>query len=286
MKFIPQTARLVGLLIVLAPAVAAAQSISPWLPIPGSTTVSAGYVGQSADSAYVGDTNLPVAGITGGAATKYNRSSFGVNVVYGIADSLSVDGTISRGTVKVGAADNSSGLQDSIIGLNWRVLDEYEKRNAPTITVRFTGIIGGNYDGAKLAALGKDSSGFGIAAIVGRQFTPVVRAWGSVGYEKRGDSVPAAVSVDVNVGLKPISALDITAGYVSKKYSGSLDIGGPGFSPAAFQQVKEERQLVKLGASYAIAKNQSISASFAKVIDGRNTVNDDRILGVNYSIGF
>jgi hypothetical protein len=270
----------------LIPTLSQAQSVSPWLPIPSGGTVSIGYVDQSANSAYVGDTNLPVSGITGGAASKYKRSSFGVNFNYGLSDSLSIDGTLARGKVKVGAADNSSGLLDTVIGLNWRVLDEFETRSAPTVTLRLTAILNGDYDGAKLAALGKDSNGFGLNAIVGRQFSSALRAWGGIGYENRSKGVPNAVSFDANIGYQVLPALDLTAGYASKNYSGSLDIGGPGFSPAAFQRVKEQRQTAKIGVSYAIAGNQSIGLSLAKVLDGRNTVKDNSIVGVNYSYGF
>jgi hypothetical protein len=286
MNLLSTTARAFAVGIALVPLTTLAQSVSPWLPIPGSGTISLGYIDQSGDSAYIGNKELPVSGITGGAATKYKRSSYGVNFNYGLSDSLSIDGTLARGKVKVGAADSSSGLLDTVIGLNWRVVDEYEIRNAPTVTLRATGIINGNYDGAKLAALGKDANGFGLSAIIGRQFTSNFRAWGGLGYENRSSGVPNAVSVDANVGYRVIPALDLTAGYVSKKFDGALDIGGAGFTPAAFQRVKEQRQVAKLAASYAIAGNQTIGLSLGKVVGGRNTVKDDRIVGVNYSYGF
>jgi hypothetical protein len=280
MNLLSKTASAFAVGIALTPLTTLAQSVSPWLPIPGSGTVSLGYIDQSGDSAYIGSKELPVTGITGGAAAKYKRASYGVNFNYGLADSLSIDGTLARGKVKVGAADNSSGLLDTVIGLNWRVVDEYEIRNAPTVTLRATGIINGNYDGAKLAALGKDANGFGLSAIIGRQFTSNLRAWGGLGYENRSSGVPNAISYRV------IPALDLTAGYVSKKFDGSLDIGGAGFTPAAFQRVKEQRQVAKFAASYAIAGNQTIGLSLGKVVGGRNTVKDDRIVGVNYSYGF
>jgi hypothetical protein len=286
MNFYSISASAIAIGIAIIPMMSQAQSVAPWLPIPGSGTITLGYIDQSADSAYIGDKKLPVSGITGGAASKYKRSSFGLNFNYGLSDSLSIDGTLARGKVKVGAADNSSGLLDTVIGLNWRVVDEYETRNAPTVTLRLTGILNGDYDGAKLAALGKDANGFGLNAIVGRQFSSTLRAWGGIGYENRSKAVPNAVSFDANIGYRVLPALDLTAGYVSKKYDGTLDIGGPGFSPAAFQRVKEQRQIAKIGASYSIAGNQSVGLSLAKVLDGRNTVKDDRIFGVNYSYGF
>jgi hypothetical protein len=286
MNFYSISIKAIALGIAIIPTISQAQSVSPWLPIPGSGTITLGYIDQSADSAFIGDTKLPVSGITGGAASKYKRSSFGLNFSYGLSDSLSIDATLARGRVKVGAADSSSGLLDSVIGLNWRVVDEYETRKAPTVTLRLTGILKGNYDGATLAALGKDANGFGLNAIIGRQFTSKLRAWGGIGYENRSNAVPDAVSFDANIGYRVLPSIDLTAGYVSKNYDGTLDIGGPGFSPAAFQRVKEQRQIAKIAASFSLASNQSLGVSLARVLAGRNTVKDDSIIGVNYSYGF
>jgi hypothetical protein len=267
--------------------VATAQSNSPWLPIPGDAAVSLSYVAQSGDSAYVmGKMEVPIKDITGGAATKYRRESTGLKLTYGVADMFSADLSLASGSAKVGGADRSSGLTDAILGLNYRALDEYEIRAAPTVTLRFAGIIGGNYDGARLAALGKAENGFQVGVTVGKEFSQQLRAWASVGVEKLGGSIPTAKFFDVNVGYSPLSALTLSLGYAAKHYGGSLDIAGPGFTPAAFQRVKEERDSVRLGASYAIAANQSVALSIGKTVRGRNTVKDDSIIGLGYTIGF
>ncbi len=264
----------------------AAQSNSPWLPIPGGGSIGASYVNQSGDSAYVGDRKLPISAITGGAAQRYKRESTGLQLRYGLADAVSVDANLSYAKTRVGAADNSSGLADSTIGVNWRVLDEFERRNLPTVTLRLTGIINGSYDGARLAALGKDASGYGLSVLIGRQFTPKFSLWGGLGFEDRTNGVPNATFFDVNAAYSILPRLSLAVGYTNKKFDGDLDIGGPGFTPAAFQKVKEERETVRLGFSYALAGKQTIGLSFGKAIGGRNTVKDDAILGINYSFGF
>jgi Putative MetA-pathway of phenol degradation len=269
------------------PALALAQSNSPWLPIPGSGSVGLSYVSQSGDSAYVmGGMDVPIAGITGGAASKYTRDSFGLRLAYGVSDSVSVDATFGHGKAKVGAADQSSGLIDSTLGVNWRVLDEYTNRSAPTVTLRLAGIINGNYDGARLAALGKDASGYQLSVLVGRQITPQLSLWGSAGFEDRSRGIPNATFFDLNASYAVFPALSISAGYTSKRYGGDLNIAGPGFSPDRFQQVNEKRDTVRLGASYSIAANQSLALSFGKLVSGRNTVKDDRIIALGYTIGF
>ena len=265
---------------------AAAQSNSPWLPIPGSGSISANYVNQKGDDAYIGDRKLPISAITGGAAQRYKRESTGLKLTYGLTDAVSVDASLTYAKTRVGAADNSSGLADSVIGVNWRVLDEFERRNLPTVTLRLTAIINGNYDGARLAALGKDANGYGLSVLIGRQFTPKFSVWGGLGFEDRDNGVPNAFFFDVNASYAILPRLSLAAGYSNKKFDGNLDIGGPGFTPAAFQKVREERETVRLGLSYALAGKQTIGVSFGQTVGGRNTVKDDAIIGVNYSFGF
>ncbi len=268
-----------------ASSLAAAQSASPWLPIPQSGTVGVNYVSQNAKEAYIGDKLLPLSGITGGGATNYKRQNVGVNFAYGITDAFSIDAAIARSKVKVGAADNDSGWADSKIAGNFRVLDEYTSRSAPTITLRGALIINGGSEAAKLAAISKAASGFEFSVLAGRQFNDAFRVWGGVGFEKRTD-IPRARFFDVNAAYTVLPGLSLSAGYTNKAYGGNLDIGGAGFSPAKFQQVREERSTARLGASYAIARNQSVALNFGKAIKGRNTVKDDRIIGLGYTVGF
>ena len=263
---------------------AQAQSNAPWLPIPGSGSISAGYVNQSGDSAYIGARNLPISAITGGGAQKFKRETTSLKLSYGFVDSVSADATVPYTQTRIGAADNSSGIGDSVVGVNWRVLDEFERRSLPTVTLRFSGIFNGNYNGARLAALGKDANGYGAALLVGRQFS-ALSLWGGLGFEKRESGVPNARYTDLNAGYA-ISKVTLSAGYTNKKFGGNLDIGGAGFTPAAFQKVREERETVRLGASLALTGKQSLGVSVGRTISGRNTVKDDRILGVNYSLGF
>jgi hypothetical protein len=267
------------------PALAAAQSASPWLPIPQSGTVGINYVSQSGTDAYVGDKLPPISDITSGAASNYKRQNLGLNFAYGFSDAFSLDVALGRAKVKVGGADNDSGWADSKLAFNWRVIDEYERRSAPTLTLRAALIINGGYDGAKLAAIGKAASGIEVSALIGRQITNSFKVWGGIGFEKRSD-IPSARFVDLNAAYSALPGLSLSVGYTNKQYSGNLEIGGPGFSPAKFQQVKEERSTARVGVAYAVASNQSIALSFGKALKGRNTVKDDRIIGLSYSVGF
>ena len=104
--------------------------------------------------------------------------------------------------------------------------------------------------------------------------------------QKFSDNVPQATFVEVGLRYQVLPKLSLGGGYSNKKFGGNLDIGGPGFTPARFQQVREERGVVKLSLGYAIAGNQGIALNYAKLTSGRNTVRDDQIIGVSYTYGF
>jgi hypothetical protein len=268
------------------PLTALAEGDSPWLPIPGQFTLGISQTEQSGDSAYIGSTELPLSAITGGGASKYKRSTTQVRASYGLSDSVSLDAALGYGRVKVGQADRDSGTNDAILGANWRVLDEFARPGLPTLTLRGAAILKGSYEGARLASVGKDANGYELAVILGKQLTPALSLWGELGLQDRSSSIPNATFFELNGRYRFGPRWSATLGYSNKKFSGDLDIGGAGFSPSRFQQVKEERELVKLGVGFAFARNQGVALNLAKVTGGRNTVKDDSIVGLSYSLGF
>ena len=272
--------------LVALPMVAFAEGDSPWLPIPGQFSLGLNHTEQSGDNAYIGNKLLPLTAITGGAASKYKRATTTLRLDYGLSDALSFDATIGFAKVKVGAADNDSGMTDSTLGLRWRVLDEYEDPALPTLTLRGAAILKGNYDGARLASVGKDANGFEVAIVLGKQITPTFALSGEVGVQNRSDNVPNAIFYELAARYRFAPQWSASLGYSNRKFGGNLDIGGAGFSPARFQEVREERGVVKAGVGYAFASNQGVALNLAKTTSGRNTVKDDRAIGLSYTFAF
>ena len=268
------------------PLSALAEGDSPWLPIPGQFSLSVNHTAQSGDNAWIGSTKLPLSAITGGGASKYQRSATQLRLGYGLADAVSLDATLGYGKVKVGAADNDSGQLDSVIGANWRVLDEFERPGLPTLTLRGAAIIKGGYDGARLAALGNNQNGIEVAVILGKQLTSALGLWAELGTQHRSGSVPNATFYELGARYRFGPQWSASLGYSDKKYGGDLDIGGAGFSPSRFQEVRAERGVAKLGIGYAIAGNQGLGLTLAKTVSGRNTVKDDQIVGLSYTYAF
>lgn len=270
-----------------APLAALAEGDSPWLPIPGQLLLGVNYTEQSGDGSYIGSRFTPISGVTMGGASKYRRKSTQLRAYYGISDSLALDASIGYGEVKVGRADNDRGQTDTTIGLSWRVLDEFENPSVPTLTLRAAAIVNGSYDGGRLAALGNDANGYELAALIGKELTPAIAVWAELGVQDRDRGVPNARFYDLGVRWRVGGGVSLSAGYGDQRYSGNLDIGGPGFSPARFQQVRAERSTARIGAGWAFAGNQGVSLTLGKFVgSGRNTVKDDQIATVSYTFGF
>jgi hypothetical protein len=266
--------------------VALAEGDSPWLPIPGEFALGVSYTQQNGKNAYIGKTKVPIVAITGGGATAYKRSTTQVRLGYGLSDSLALDATLGYGQTRVGAADAANGATDSVLGLRWRVLDEFEQPGLPSLSLRAAAILEGGGNGARLGAIGNEENGVELSVQVGKQITPAIAVWADLGAQKRSGNVPTATFLSVNARFRFAQAWSVTAGYAQKNYGGDLDIGGPGFSPARFQEVRDERGLAKLGLAYSLLGNQSIGLNLATVVRGRNTVKDDAIVGLAYSYAF
>jgi hypothetical protein len=270
---------------VTLPLAAHAEGGLPWLPIPGQLLLGLQHAEQSGDTAYIGAMELPLATITGGAASKFRRTTTTVRLGYGLNDALALEGSFGSARVKAGAADSDSGRADSTVGLAWRVLDEFEHATAPTVTVRALAILKGSYEGDRLAALGNAENGIEAALLIGKQFGPV-GLWAELGVQDRSGSVPNANFYEIGARTRLGAGFGASLSFASKKYGGDLDIGGPGFGPARFQEVRAERELIELGLSYAFAANQGLALNLAKVQEGRNTVKDDQIATLSYTFAF
>ncbi len=263
---------------------AQAEGASPWLAAPGQLSFGISYTAQSADNAYIGDQELSISAITNGGAGEYEIDTTALRINYGLADSLAIDAAVAYTEVEAGAADSDSGLGDSKIGIQWRVVDEYINDGWPSIAVTSSLIIAGDYESDRLAALGKAENGLEFSTVIGKQFSPV-SLWAEAGLKTYEDVVPDAFFYNLNLAISISSKLGASFAYSYKEFDSDLDIGGEGFSPTRFAEVAEERSLLKAGLSYALAENQGLSLALAQVTSGRNTVKDDLIVSLAYSFG-
>ena len=258
------------------PAIAAADG-SPWLPVPGSTQISLGYINQTGDEFYLGTTEAPL-------PVKLKQDTYSIGAKYGLTDEIAIDARLNYAKINFGPASESA-VADSSIGVNWRVYDEFEHAAAPTITLRAAAIIAGNYETGKLDAIGDGASGVNLSVLAGKYLTPRLTVAGEFGYSFRSGAVPNDLLFSAKAGYSLTSFVSVSAGYIATRSLGDLDIGGPGFSPPRFPEVREDRDLVSVGAAFAVASSTSLNVNYGTVVSGRNTTKAD-VWGVSVVTSF
>jgi len=246
-----------------APTLAAAES-SPWLPIPSSAQVSLGYVNSSGDKFDAGTTRMTL-------PAKIKQGTTSVGLKLGLTDEFAIDTSLNYVDSKFADASQKQGkMSDTTFGARLRVVDEFEHAMAPTVTLRANAIIRGSYETGRPDAIGDGGTGFELSVLAGKYLMPTLAINGELGYRNRDNMIPSDIWVDMNAGYSPMSRLSVSAGATITRSQGDLDIAGPGFTGARFPEVKEDRNLVKLGASYAIMSNLAVNLNVGKVVSGRN----------------
>ncbi len=265
-----------AVLCIAFPMIAAADG-SPWLPVPGSTQIFAGFTHQSGDEFYLGTEEMPL-------GDTLEQDTYSIGVQYGLADALSIDAQLNYAKIDFGA-ESESALGDSSIGISWRVLDEFDSTTKPTVTLRAAGLIAGDYEVGKIDAIGDGASGIELSVLAGKYLTPEFTVSGELGYRYRSDDVPDDIWVSANLGYSLASFVSVSAGYTATRSRGDLDIGGPGFSPPRFPEVQEDRDLIKVGAAFSVAANTSLNLNYGTVVSGRNTTKAD-VWGISVVTSF
>lgn len=260
------------------------EGTSPWLPIPGQLSASINYTDQEGDTAYIGDNELDVDMITGGAAEDFERNTTTLTFNYGISDNFALDVTLGYGEVEAGAADSDQGIIDTLVGISWRMTDEFMDPALPTMTLRAGAIINGDYDGGRLAALGRDANGLELSFLIGKSLSSWFALSAEVGVQERDNDVPTAYFYEVSTHFTPAPGWNLSLGYAEKEFDDDLDIGDPGFTPDQFQEVGEERSLLKASVGYGFG-NHGVALLYNDLLDGRNTVNDSA-LSLSYTFAF
>ena len=279
-KITPGIAVLASLTALAMPAFAAE---SPWLPSPGAKSLTFSYGNQKADELRVGDIRAPL-------PATLKQDTVKVNYSYGILDSLALD--VETGYAKSkfitvpGIAPNggTSGVTDSRIGLRFRVLDDLA--DAPvTLTLGTAAILKGNYDTGALPAIGDGANALEVSASVGKQVTSKFNVYGTVGYRARKAPVPNENFYQLGLSFAATSQLGFSLTHEEVRSKGSLDIGGPGFTPARFPEVKEEYGFTSVGSSFRFSRHFAVGVQVGEKQGKRNTA-ESKVYGVSLNASF
>jgi len=246
---------------------------SPWLPIPKSGFVQLSYLTESAEEYYRGNT------LVAASFQQIDQDTIWLDADYGWTDNLALDFQIGYSDVSTEAAwpPDRDGITDISLGVTWRVLDEYINLNAPSVALRLGATIGGGYDVGGPTDIGDDANGIDVSVIVGKIIGNWAALSGEIGCRTRDSNVPHETFLNAQAYLFASSQVTLRAQYYNAMASGSLDIGGPGFSPSRFPETVEDVERIGLGAIFNASPKLALGLHWFNVIDGRNTADFDTI---------
>lgn len=255
-------------------------NVSPWLPSPGSLSLSLSQVEQSADEFYFGDQkrSLP---------DDLKLSTTALNITYAISDNFSLDAKVgyAESDFNGSANQNLSGTTDSSIGLTWQLVNGHAVEGWPSISARLGVIIDGDYETGTINAIGDSGDGAEFSVAYGKALNPYFALSSDVGIRERSNGIPTEVFYGASLYFTPINGLNTFVSYRVDDSRDGLQIGGAGFTPDRFPEVEEDKEYVQLGAQYAITDQINAGLSAAQVIDGRNTSLSD-VYAINLTYNF
>jgi hypothetical protein len=254
-----------------------------YLPSPGSSTLTLSFSNQKADEFRPGV-------MRGNLPADLKQDTFKLNYTYGIFDPLALDVEVGYAKSKFitipGLAPKGGlkGNTDSRIGVRFRVLDDLA--DAPvTLTLGAAAIIKGSYDTGALSSIGDGANGTEVTATVAKAFTSNFNGFATVGHRNRQSPVPNESFYKIGVNFNPTAEIGLSLAHEELRSSGKLDIGGPGFTPARFPEVKEEYGFTTLGATFRVLSNLSLGVQYGQKQAKRNTA-ESKVVGVSLTTSF
>ena len=260
---------------------------SPWLPTPSTGSLSLSYVHQSADEFYRKSSKVP----TPGGGEDLEQSTLWLQTSYGLADAIAVDARlgwarseyVNRPGLPV-EQKSYDGLVDINAGLTWRVVDEAVSE-LPSIALRAAVIIDGGYTTGYINSLGDGGNGAEASLLVGKFLSDRFALSGEIGYRTRNNNIPDNTFFKLSGGVILAQGWALNAGYEQTDTGSGLDIGGPGFHPSRFPELREESQLLSAGLSFATAQGYNLGFVYGTTLDGRN-VGDFEFYGLSLDYSF
>lgn len=244
---------------------------SAWLPAPGGGSVSLSLIYQNAEKFYRGSEKVPGPLADGDLIQKTAM----VQVKYGLLDSVALDLVLGGSQAsKSGAgpkeSEDENGLTDINVGVTVRVVDE-ALTQGPSIAIRLGGIKSGSYDTGYINSIGDGADGFEVSGIIGKFFSDNFAISGELGYRMRNEDVPDAIFGNVTGNLIFADRLGLSVNYTMENSRDGIDIGSDGFAPSRFPETEEDTHTLGSTLTFLVGGGASISGSYARVLDGRNT---------------
>ena len=266
MKLLSLPVLLVGL---LSPLLLLGQSGNPWLPPQGELSLNPGYVFETFRDYYEGSDkrDLPFGDVV--------TNRFLIGAEYSILKDLAVDASTGFVTTTTSQTESDDGIDDTILGVRYRILDEEEERipaYAPTVTLRAAAIIEGDYNTNSRASPGKGASGFDAALQLGKIINIIdVLVFADAGYRFYGHDIPDAFFTSVGVSKLLLDTILVKAAFHHLQSLVGKDVDASDFQVFDFQEQKEFSETVSVRIGYQEVGGRYFGIELGHVFSGRNT---------------
>ncbi len=260
-------------LVLAGPSLAA----SPWLPEAGSFEVTPIVIYETFDEFYRGNDRTDFPFQTFDQLT--TLMSFDYAVLDGIALDLTLGYVRAWGGTNPAAVklETNDGLQDVNLGIRFRILDELEwdQEWIPSLVFRFGGILAGTYkaDGSTFPGIPGDAASGIEGELAFGKLLPFydLGLIGALGVRARDKGTP--VDWHLRAGVFKTFCDSVTAGVAYDQWTSvsGLDIGGPGFTPDRFRELKEISKNIEVSLGYTDPGGRYYGAYYTRTVGGRNT---------------
>ena len=250
---------------------------SPWIAEAGSFDATPIIIYETFDEFYKGGERKDF------PFEYFNQITTVMSFDYSVFDGIALDMTI--GYVRAWGGTNpmavrletNDGLQDVNLGIRFRVLDEFDwdQEWVPSMTLRFGGVIAGTYqaDGSVFPGIpGDAANGIEGEFSLGKMLPFYdIGLTGALGVRARDQGTP--IDWHLRVGIFKTFFDTVTVGFAYDQLTSvtGLDIGGPGFSPDKFRELKEISKNIEISLGYTDSGGRYYGAYYTKTVGGRNT---------------
>jgi hypothetical protein len=249
----------------------------------GTFFFSPSFTYQSFDEFYAGDQLVD----TPPNGDEIERQSYRLNVEYSLTDLWALDLSLGyfrtqSGEVGPFTEGNQDGLADTYFGIRRALLRQADQGVDLALRLGFT--VPGDYETGQLSAPGDDAYGANLIMSAGHTIGGT-RIEGLLGYGVNEGSVPESWTVGARVVQQLGAGFALDAGYRFFGSSGSLDIGGPGFTPDRLPDVSEQGNVIEVGLSYGDTCGRYYRLVFSQLFDGEN-VGREQTIGASVTFSF
>ncbi len=174
------------------------------------------------------------------------------------------------------------GLNDTVLGLRWRFLDEQKTPSLPTLALRVGGTLGGSYESGFINSPGKGASGAEYGLLLGKYYEACrTGIYSSLLHKLFDGSAPDQLHFGLGIYYLVSDRISIFANYRRIESLSGVDFDSPAFNLGRFRELREKSDNLEYGVGYTDAMGRNYGLTLYHVLDGSNSA---KKFGLNASV--